>query len=313
MTAIISRDQFLAKLKSHSQQETYLAMYSSFVGGIVTDPALMLIPIDDHIVHRGDGIFEALKFHERRIYLCQEHLDRLYLSAEKSSLKIPWDKNEIKNLLIDTLKAARTADAGIRIYISRGPGGFSPNPYESIGTQLYIVVTKARPLEATKYTSGVSVGVSKIPVKEGFFSTLKSCNYLHNVLMKKEAVDNGWDFPVNITSQGFIGEGATENIAFISTDEKLIVPSFNYTLRGTTLLRMMELASDKMVVQQDSNISLASAEQMKEVLLFGTTIGVLPVVKFNGKTIADGKPGNVWRRFHELYIKDVNSCPAVPL
>ena len=39
----------------------YFAMYSSVLDGIATDPALMLVPVDDHLVHRGDGIFEALK------------------------------------------------------------------------------------------------------------------------------------------------------------------------------------------------------------------------------------------------------------
>src|ERR1035437_7237347 len=62
-------------------QAGYYAMYSSGFGGIVTDPLLMLLPMDDHLVHRGDGIFEAFKVVDGALYNFQVHLDRLHDSA----------------------------------------------------------------------------------------------------------------------------------------------------------------------------------------------------------------------------------------
>ena len=59
----------------------YLAMYSSVYGGIVTDPTLMMIPADDHVVHRGDGVFDVAKCVEGGVYQFDGHLDRLLRSA----------------------------------------------------------------------------------------------------------------------------------------------------------------------------------------------------------------------------------------
>ena len=79
----LTSDEALAGLRSRSfaHASGYKAMYSSWIGGIITDPALMIVPVDDHIVHRGDGIFEAIKFVNRKIYGLDRHLQRLQRSS----------------------------------------------------------------------------------------------------------------------------------------------------------------------------------------------------------------------------------------
>lgn len=297
-----------ALIKSRSKStQPFLAMYSSWLGGVVKDPSLMVVPIDDHLVHRGDGIFEAMKVVDKRLYLCEEHLDRLFESAKKCSLKIPVKKPELRQLIVDTIRVAGTSTATIRLFVSRGPGGFSPNPYDSVESQIYIIVTEPKPYDPKKYKTGVVVGLSNIPMKESFFSTIKSCNYLPNVLMKKEAVDNDWDFPINISSSGFVGEGSTENIALISKENEFLVPSFKYTLRGTTLVRLMTLAKPIVKRVSEKDLKCDDFYEAKEVMMFGTTIGVVPVVKFNGKKISDGKPGPMAKKFSEIFYDDIAS------
>jgi len=235
---IITRDFFLKKLDQQRQifHENYFAMYSSWLGGITSDPMLMCVPVDDHLVHRGDGIFEALKVSAGRIYLLKEHLDRLESSAEKVALKLPLSRLELQGTIIETVRVAKEStkerakecNYGLRVFVSRGPGGFGPSPYESVAPQLYIVVTRLKPVEPAKYLNGVIVGASQIPMKDSFQATVKSCNYLSNVLMKKEAEDKGWDFSINISPRGFLGEGATENIGFVTIDSELLIPSFKY-------------------------------------------------------------------------------------
>jgi 4-amino-4-deoxychorismate lyase len=63
------------------QPVKYAAFYSSQLGGIVTDPSLMVIPFDDHMVHRGHGIFDTAGIVRGRIYDLEAHLDRFMGSA----------------------------------------------------------------------------------------------------------------------------------------------------------------------------------------------------------------------------------------
>ncbi len=274
----------------------------------------MNVPIDDHLVHRGDGIFEALKVSSGRIYLFKEHLDRLELSAEKVSLKLPLSRSEIENAIVETVRVAKNKsneDMGIRVFVSRGPGGFGPSPYESVAPQIYIVVTRLKPFDRAKYIQGATVGISQIAMKDPFQATVKSCNYLNNVLMKKEAVDKGWDFPINISPKGFLGEGATENIGFVTKDSELLIPSFKYTLKGTTLLRLMDLGKSVIKNIKEADITFEQAVLCKEAIMVGTTIGVVPVVQINGKVIGDGKPGPIAKELLQIHEKDLANGFAV--
>ena len=65
---VLSAENVLNKLKERGGDRPYGAMYSSWYGGIVTKPELMVIPIDDHMVHRGDGVFEAIRYYKAKIF-----------------------------------------------------------------------------------------------------------------------------------------------------------------------------------------------------------------------------------------------------
>lgn len=287
----------------------YLAMYSTWLGGIVTDPALMLVPIDDHLVHRGDGIFEAFKCVQGNIYLLNAHLDRLERSAELIDLSWPMTRMELQKAVLETIVAGNTQDSLIRLYISRGPGDFSPNPYASIGSQLYIVATTLSQPDPKVREQGCSLALSKIPLKPGIFSTVKSCNYLPNALMKKEAVDWGVDYTVGVDESGFLAEGPTENLGIVTQDLEFIVPCFDRILRGTTQVRAMHLArklldTRELTAIKEMNIQPQDIYQAREVIMFGTTFDALPVISCQGQTIADGQPGPISRWLYELLRRD---------
>src|SRR5215213_9601318 len=88
---VLTADETLARLQAlrTRQPVKYAAFYSSQLGGIVTDPALMVIPFDDHMVHRGHGIFDTAAIVDGKIYDLEAHLDRFLKSAERSKLKLP--------------------------------------------------------------------------------------------------------------------------------------------------------------------------------------------------------------------------------
>jgi branched-chain amino acid aminotransferase len=276
----------------------------------------MFVPIDDHMVHRGDGIFEAFKCVQGSIYLLDAHLDRLQRSAQLIDLPWPVERSELQKAIIETIRAAQTADVLVRLYISRGPGDFSPNPYASIGSQLYIVVTSLCTPHPALREKGCALAVSSIPLKPGIFSTVKSCNYLPNVLMKKEAVDLGVDYTVGLDEQGFLAEGPTENIGIVTRDHDLLVPRFERILRGTTQVRAMDLAhtlvqSSELREIKETNISPEDIMQAREVLMFGTTLDVLPVTTFQGQKINSGTPGPISRRLYDLLRRDQLQSPEV--
>lgn len=294
----------------HGQRCGYLAMYSSWLGGIVRDPQLMFVPVDDHIVHRGDGVFEAIKSVGGKVYGLDRHLERLYQSANKIGLVPPVGIAELKSICLQTARAAGKPDVMLRLFVSRGPGGFTTNPYECIGSQIYLVITAFQPLSEEKYQNGVTAKTSSIKVKEGFFANVKSCNYLPNVLMKKEAVDAGVDFAVSRDERGHVAEGSTENFAIISREGEFRIPAFDRILRGVTAVRMMELAEEAVRTRlitavKNAPITETDVFEAREAMFLGTTLDVLPVTVFDGKKIGDGKVGPVCREFLRMIRADL--------
>jgi len=304
--------------RTYPAQSSYLAMYSSQWQGIVTDPSLMLIPVDDHLVHRGDGVFEALKMIQGRIFLLDEHLARLQSSAKAIGLTWKESTDELKEILFQTIKAAKTPNALLRLFVGRGPGAFTTNPYDSIGAQFYFMVTTLKPLPEEKYTQGVKIGRSAIPTKDSWLAQLKTCNYLPNVLMKKESVDRQLDFTIGFDGNNFMAESSTENIILLDKNKNLIRPRLNGILKGTTMMRTFELAQklkEQKIIADilERDISEAELQSAQEVMMAGTTLDVLPVTSYESQKIGSGEVGPVAKELLKLLREDQLSGPKTTL
>ncbi len=292
-------------------QAAYYAMYSSLWDGIATDPLLMTVPLDDHLVHRGDGVFEAIKCVNGRLYNLDAHLRRLAASAASIQLALPVDAPALTRLIVETVRAGGHRDAAIRVFVSRGPGGFSVSPSQSPAPQLYIVSGKLGNPFMKDHPAGATVRSSLIPVKPAPFASIKSCNYMPNVLMKGEAESWGVDFTVSFDEQDCLGEGATENAGIVTRDGRLLFPSLDRVLKGTTMLRVADLARDEirnglLASVSFEHIPRQAVHDAAELLLVGTTIDVASAIAFDGRPIGCGKPGPVGLRLDALLARDVH-------
>ena len=296
----------------------YLAMYSNWLEGVVTDPWLMSVPIDDHLVHRGDGVFEATKCIDGRIYLFERHLERLEGSAAAIYLEPPLGRRELAGLAAAVVRAGGQRECMLRIFLSRGPGGFTTNPFECPQAGLYLMASRLHPLPEGAYEQGVNLGVSAVPAKSGFFAGVKSCNYLPNVLLKREALTRGWDFAVCLDPEGYLAEGSTENFGLVDQAGVLRLPPAMHILEGTTVKRAVELAqglvrSGGLGGVERGDIKAEDLGAAQEVMLFGTTLDVLPVTRVDGAPVGGGSPGPVAQELRRLIKDDIAHNPEMSL
>jgi branched-subunit amino acid aminotransferase/4-amino-4-deoxychorismate lyase len=286
----------------------YFAMYSSLWGGAVKDPALMVVPLDDHMVHRGDGIFEACKCVNGYVHNFDAHLSRLENSARLISLDLPFNLETIKEIALKTVAVGGAKDCIMRIYVSRGlGGGFTCHPI-NCRSQLYVVVAKES-AHSRYYTEGASAITSSIPIKPSFFAQVKSCNYLPNALAHLEAYKKGADFAIMVDQRGCFAEGPTESIAIVDQQNIFKYPKLDNILRGTTILRVVALAEELIKAGELRSISSddvfrEEAHSSLEMFVFGSGIGVVPIVKYDEKIIGTGKPGPIFYHLSELIQRD---------
>ena len=308
---VLKRDQIFTEDPEWRRpgRSNYLAMYSSVFGGIVTDPVLMVLPLDDHMVHRGDGVFEAFQVVKGYVYDFDAHMKRFGASADIISLNLPYDMDTMKQIILQTIAISGARDPVIRLYASRGLGDFGCNPTTCERSQVYVVVAKYPVIPASIYTEGISAVTSQVPIKPAFYAQVKSCCYLLNALNELEAHRNNVDNAIWFDQDGHMAETSITNVAIVSRGQILKYPKFDHTLKGTVLLRAVELAkalvkSGELNGISQTDISHQDAYDSLEILEFVTAHWVVPVVRFDGRTIGTGKPGTVFQRLWELLEKD---------
>ena len=284
---VLQADEVLDHLRAlrSRQPVRYWAFYSSQLGGIVTDPALMVIPFDDHMVHRGHGVFDTAAIVDGRIYDLEAHLDRFIRSAKR--------------------------DGSIRYWISAGPGSLGLPPAAGAEPGFFVMIHAGLAYPDTWYSKGLRVMTTTYPIKPPLYAVTKSTNYLPNILMQMEAQEAGLDNGVFVDEAGNVGESSNMNVAFVTRDGVLKHPKFDHILSGCTSLRLLELArglEGKLRGVEVCDVPVAEARNAREMLLIGSSIKVAPIVEWDGKPIGDGTPGPIARALFDVLAQDMRSA-----
>lgn len=305
---VLSSEEYLQKMLALPRvcAKDTLAFYERRVGGICTDAKLMLLPLDDHIAHRGDGVFETVKYTEGRLYQLDPHLERMKRSAAGLYITPPCSWEEIREIIIAVASAGKEPTGQMRILIGRGPGGFGIDPDECPEASLYVVAYRFTPKPESWFDAGLKGFRTSIPAKQPYMAKLKNTNYVPNMLMTREAKERGADTPFSFDDEGYLAESAVANLCIVDASGTLSVPDFTHSLPGTTLLRALELLEGTVPVMF-RRIAEQEIFAAKEVILFGTGPDCVAVTSYEGKPIADGKPGPTARRARALIREDIRA------
>jgi 4-amino-4-deoxychorismate lyase len=312
---LLNSNDVLARLRAAAQAKSgkFFAMYSSVVGGIVTDPALMVLPLDDHMVHRGHGVFDTATLTHGMLYQLDAHLDRLLRSAGLARITPPFPRQQLRETILATVAASRRREGSVRYWLSAGPGGFGLGPAECENSSFYVIVFTADAYPERYYSEGMKVMTSTIPIKPPFFARVKSTNYLPNVLVALEASEKGADNGIFVDQHGMVAEGSNMNAAFVTHDGVFRHPPFEAILTGITIQRVFEFAK-RLVKEGDltairlADIPVSEARQAAEMMLIGSSIKIAPVVEWDGQKIGDGKPGPIAKKLLQLWHEDAASA-----
>ncbi|VFQ88038.1 unnamed protein product [Cuscuta campestris] len=307
-------ERLRASRERYPKKQSYVAMYSSIFGGIVTDTAAMVIPMDDHMVHRGHGVFDTAAIIDGHLYELDQHIERFLRSAAMAKIKPPFDKESIRRILIQTASTSKCRKGSLRYWLSAGPGDFQLSPLGCHQSALYaIVIQDQSPQDDHK---GVKVITSSIPIKPPQFAVMKSVNYLPNVLSKMEGEENGAYAAIWLDGDGFVAEGPNMNVAFVTKEKELLMPDFEKILRGLTAKRVLALAEDlvktgELCSIRVKKVSVEDGKRAGEMMLIGSGVLVKPVVQWDDQIIGDGKEGTVTQALRSLILEDMKSGPSI--
>lgn len=285
-------------------EEKIYAFYDHRVGAICTTPRLALMPLDDHMAHRGDGVFETMLYEHGRMYGLEEHIDRLINSAAPLGIELPCERSYLRDCMLACAAASGHSEGQVRVLLGRGPGGFGIDPRESPQPSLYIAAYAWSRKPDSWYAKGLTGFSSAIPAKQGYLATIKNTDYLPNVFMTREAHERGLDIAISFDEDGFVAEAAVASVALVDQNGVFRIPEFSRALAGTTVIRAGQLIEKERPVTYE-RLRKEDILNAAEFMTLGTGIGCAAIVSFDGEKIGDGRPGPIALRLRELLQQDI--------
>jgi len=256
------------------------------------------ISVFDHGFLYGDGVFEGIRAYGGRVFKLEEHLTRLWDSARAIDLTIPLSKDKLREKILETLRHNKLKDAYLRLLVSRGKGDLGLDPRKCPRSSLIIIAHKISVYPEDFYEKGLEVIVASTRriSPSALNARIKSLNYLNNILAKIEANLQGMGEAIMLSQDGYVAEGAADNIFVVKDGELLTPPTWIGILKGITRDVVIELAEKEGLPVKEETFTPFTLYSCHECFLTGTAAEIIPVTKVDGKTIGEGKAGPITRK-----------------
>ncbi len=264
------------------------------------------ISIFDHGFLYGDGVFEGIRSYDGRVFKLKEHIDRLYESANAILLKIEVSRQEMMDIVTETIRRNNLRDSYVRLIVSRGVGDLGLNPTKCPRSEIYCIAGSITLFPQETYDNGLEVVT--VSTRRNNLNSLnpriKSLNYLNNILAKIEANRAGVMEALMLNQEGYVCEGTADNVFIVKDGVLKTPPIYAGVLKGITRDAVLEVAAQQGIPAKEELFTLHDVYTADECFLTGTAAELIPVVIVDSRTLADGKPGPIFKqlltKFREL-------------
>ena len=274
-----------------------------YLDGAFVDEEEAKVSVFDHGVLYGDGIFEGIRAYNGRVFKLNEHVDRLFNGSRAIMLEPPVSKEEMKEIVLETLRRNSLKDAYIRLVVTRGKGDLGLDPDKCPKPTMFCIAAGIQLYPEELYENGLEVVT--VPTRRNTPETvnpqMKSLNYLNSIMAKLEAKLAGVEEAIMINNEGYVAEATGDNIFIIRKGRLVTPPAFLGILEGVTRNTVMELAEKRNIPVEERIFTRYDIYSADECFLTGTAAEVIPVTKVDGRTIGSGKPGEITRTLIKDY------------
>lgn len=251
------------------------------------------VSVFDHGLLYGDGIFEGIRSYNGRVFMLEEHIDRLFRSAQAIALKIPLSKKELLRAVVMTCKANNAMNGYIRLVVTRGQGTLGLNPYSCKKPQIIIIADKIQLYPPLLYQHGLKV-ITAGTIRnhtESINPAIKSLNYLNNIMAKIEAINSGVEEVIMLNAQGYVAEATGDNVFIFNGNRLITPPTSDGALEGITRNVVIKLAAQSGYDVAEATLTRYDLYNANEMFLTGTAAEIISVVEMDRRSIGSGRPG----------------------
>jgi branched-chain amino acid aminotransferase len=285
-------------VESRPRRATGVKDAKIYIDGKFYSEANAKISVFDHGLLYGDGIFEGIRFYNGRVFRLEEHLLRLWDSARSICLEIPMTMQDMTEAVLETIRQNHLRDGYIRLLVTRGIGNLGLNPTQCKSPSVIIIAATIALYHEDFYRKGLTIVTcaTRRSNSAALNPAVKSLNYLNNVMARIEANLAGADEALMLNDAGNVAECTADNIFILKHGQIFTPPVAAGALRGITRSVVFEIAAELGVKVRETDITRHDVFVADECFLTGTAAEIVPVVKADGRSIGNGKPGPISAR-----------------
>jgi branched-chain amino acid aminotransferase len=285
-------------VESRPRQTTGVKDAKIYIDGKFYSEANAKISVFDHGLLYGDGIFEGIRFYNGRVFRLEEHLLRLWDSARSICLEIPMTMPDMTEAVLETIRQNHLRDGYIRLLVTRGIGNLGLNPTQCKSPSVIIIAATIALYHEEFYRKGLTIVTcaTRRSSPAALNPAVKSLNYLNNVMARIEANLAGADEALMLNDAGNVAECTADNVFIVKHGQIFTPPVAAGALRGITRSVVFGIAAELGVKVRETDITRHDVFVADECFLTGTAAEIVPVVKADGRSIGNGKPGPITAR-----------------
>lgn len=269
-----------------------------FLNGRFIDKEEARISPDDRGFLFADGVYEVILSFNGRLFEPQAHFKRLKRSLTALRIPEPPDVDALEGVGGRLLEENGLMDGGATVYIQITRGEAPRKhafPDATVPRTVYAAASRFTPLD-TEWRSGASV--ITVPDNRWLRCDIKALALIPNVMACQEATEKGATEAIFVRD-GVVTEGTLTSFAAVFDGTLHTHPANHLILPGVTREVVLSLCREMEIPAKETPIPAADLEVAEECMLLGTTKEVMPVVKIDGRPVADGTPGPVTRRLRQ--------------
>jgi branched-chain amino acid aminotransferase len=286
------------------------AGYIYFDGNIVPQEEAK-VSVLTHALHYGTSVFEGIRAYETSqgaaIFRLSEHSQRLLDSAKIIGMRPTQTLEQINQAIINTVKKNNRKSCYIRPLLWYGAEALGVNPGRNKVHMMVATWNWGTYLGDEAVKQGAKLMTSSWRRSPGDVMATKAKaggNYVNSVLANTEARDHGYDEALLLDKEGFVAEGAGENI-FMYRGGTLYPIAHSVNLRGITRDSVIQIAKYLGTPVEPTMATRDELYTADEVFMVGTAAEVTPIASIDRRPIGTGKAGEYSLKLRETYLNAV--------
>lgn len=265
-----------------------------------------------HSLHYGLAVFEGLRAYKTgdgtAIFRLTEHTERMFNSAHIYMMKIPYDRQTLMEAQKEVVRANKLDSCYVRPIAFYGSEKMGVSPK---GARVHVAIA-AWPWGAYLGADGLEKGIrvktssyARHHVNVSMCRAKYSGTYANSILANMEATEHGYDEGLLLDVDGFVAEGAGENLFMVKAN-RIVEPELNSALIGITRDSVIQLAADLGYTVEAKRLTRDDLYIADEVFFTGTAAEVTPVREVDGRTVGTGKRGALTEKLQAMFFDVVN-------